>query len=652
MDNEKRLFLAFALSMLVILTFSWNNAKNAPKPKTTTATQQEQSASDQSISSATPTASIQTPPDATSAQQQVAAGWQWLETDEQTATDDEVVVESDRYRIRFSKQGGEPVSWQLLKYPQLFAEERYLKLRTEHGPVVEQEIAELELQMLEQEKQDDEQQPVNAINPLFDPGRAGLVIRWGGNVVDRNIAYTCDSSNVTVSGETEVVFHADFDGVTLEKRYTFYPDDYKVDLELRLINKSANPMAFREQGFYDVNWQGGFGFTSLRLDAENNAHIQIGGSVKTKLHKALMKEFQITSGNTPVFLDSQLAGYRFPTKVVPNEDGEQVGWVGVSQKYFLAAIITNTPTETALEGLISPTDEELRFNKPMTGLRMSMEPSLPAGATHTDRFTIYVGPKDVKDMEKADSTLEDARHMFLFSSVTGPIASWMLWLLQSFYSILPNYGVCIILLTLLIKGMMFPVMQKQMRSMRKMQALQPHINQLKEQYKDDPQKMQKEQMELFRKHKVNPLGGCLPILITIPIFVALYSTFYLSVELRGAPFFGWINDLSQPDAAFYIPWGSTILDINILPIAYTLLMFISMSMQKIDNPNAAAMKFMPFIFVFIFWHIASGVILYFVVSMLIDVTQRFIIEKTHSEDPLTPPPKEKKKSAARSKKKA
>ena len=278
-----------------------------------------------------------------------------------------------------------------------------------------------------------------------------------------------------------------------------------------------------------------------------------------------------------------------------------------------------------------------------------MDPLLPVGASHVDRFTLYVGPKDVKDLAMADSTLEDARQYFMFNSFTGPIAAWMLWLLQAFYSLVPNYGVCIILLTLLIKLMMFPVMQKQMHSMRKMQALQPHINQLKEQYKDEPQKLQKEQMDLFRKHKVNPLGGCLPILITIPIFVALYSTFSLSVELRGAPFFGWITDLSQPDAAFYVPLASYIIDINILPIAYTLLMFISMSMQKMEGPNAAAMKIMPFVFVFIFWQIASGVILYFVISMLIDVIQRIIIEKTHNEELLPPPQKEKKRPAARKK---
>ncbi len=649
MNNEKRLFLAFALSMLVIMAFSWNNARNASQRQTQQQGQETATPSGQSILSASPSIT-QTESGQTEEQPQTpppANGWGWVKTSP-NSTEDEVIVESERYQIRFSKQGGAPISWRLLRYPQLFAKERFLKLEQEYGSAAEKEIAQLELQMSQQAEG---QQPVNAINPLFDAGRAGMVIRWGQDLFDNDVVYTCDVDTVTVTGETEVVFRSAHQDIILEKRYRFFPDSYKVDLDLRLINQTSQPLDFVEQAFYDINWQGGFGFTSLRTDAANDAHVQLGGSVTTTMYPDLEKRFQVAGYTTPVFLDTQLAGYRFPSALVPNEEGEQVGWVGVSQKYFLSAIINHTPTSSAIQGLMGPTDSELRFSKPMMGVRMRMAPSLPAGASHVDRFTLYVGPKDVNELAKADSTLEDARQYFLFSGFTGPIASWMLWLLQSLYSLVPNYGICIILLTLLIKVLMFPVMQKQMHSMKKMQALQPHINQLKEQYKDDPQKMQKEQMDLFRKHKVNPLGGCLPILVTIPIFIALYSTFSLSVELRGAPFFGWITDLSQPDAAFYIPLFSYIIDINILPIAYTLLMFISMSMQKMEGPNAAVMKIMPFIFVFIFWQIASGVILYFVISMLIDVIQRIVIEKTHKEDPIPSPQTEKKRPAAKKKKK-
>ena len=147
-------------------------------------------------------------------------------------------------------------------------------------------------------------------------------------------------------------------------------------------------------------------------------------------------------------------------------------------------------------------------------------------------------------------------------------------------------------------------------------------------------KMQKEQMELFRKHKVNPLAGCLTMLPTIPIFIALYATFAMSVELRGEPFIWWIKDLSMPDSAFYIPLGGTVFTINILPIAYALLMLWNTSRQKVEGPNATAMQIIPLVFVFIFWSIASGVILYFVINILMDLIQRILMDKFSPHEPV------------------
>ncbi|MDX9752593.1 MAG: membrane protein insertase YidC, partial [bacterium] len=253
--------------------------------------------------------------------------------------------------------------------------------------------------------------------------------------------------------------------------------------------------------------------------------------------------------------------------------------------------------------------------------------------SYTDQFKLYVGPIDEDYLVKAQEGLEDVRQIALRSFI-APIDNLMLKLLKGFHFLVPNYGIAIILLTLLVKVLMFPLYHKQMESMRKMQALQPHINALKEQYKDDAQKLQKEQMELFKKHKVNPLAGCLTMLPMLPIFIALYATFGMSVELRGEPFLWWITDLSAPDSAFYLPIGSSIITINILPIAYAILMIWSTSLQKMEGPNATMMKVLPLIFVFIFWNIASGVILYFVVNIFIDLVQRIITEKLYPSEPI------------------
>ncbi|MGC9328958.1 MAG: membrane protein insertase YidC, partial [Candidatus Hinthialibacter sp.] len=267
--------------------------------------------------------------------------------------------------------------------------------------------------------------------------------------------------------------------------------------------------------------------------------------------------------------------------------------------------------------------------------------TLSDGATHSDKFILYVGPISEDDLVKAGEGFEEARQIFL-RSIVGPIAHIMLRLLQGIYKIIPNYGLVIIVLTLLMKILMFPIYQKQIHTTKKMQALQPQINALKEKYKNDQQKLQKEQMELFRKHKVNPLSGCLTMLTTIPIFIALYATFAMAVELRGAPFFGWIQDLSAPDNAFFLPISSYIIPVNILPIAYAVLMLWSTSQQSMEGPNAAAMKILPLIFVFIFWTIASGVILYFVVSIFLDVCQRLIMDKLKGDGPAPPKPAQSK----------
>lgn len=643
MDTEKRLMLAFALSMLVILTFSWLNADQQQPPQRNPQSESSSAQRAGSIASATPTVSAEPDlPDRSPAAVSSQEAWNWLESSE---TEGEAVVESPgRYRIVFSKQGGQPVSWQLLNYEQLFAERRFLELRSEHGTPLQRDLAQSELTLLEQIESNGDKPPVNAINPFYSAGRSGLAIRWGGGRLDRDIAYESSADSLTVGGDAErLVFTSRQNGVRIEKVYRFEPESYRIEFEVHIINETEETLPFDRDGFYDLNWEGGFGFTSLRIDAMNSVHVQRDGSLESLPQEQLMNSVAIDDSMREVFLSGQAPRYSFPAETLRNQE---VGWVGIGQKYFLAAIIPQMPTQFALRGLSSPRSDEFRFSKPMAGVRMGMDALLP-GVAHVDRFTLYVGPMDEKEMAKAEADLQDARPMFL-RSFTGPIANWMLDLLQAFYSLTPNYGVAIILLTLLVKILMFPVMHKQLKSMRKMQALQPQINALKEQYKDDPQKLQKEQLELFRRHKVNPLGGCLPIFITIPIFIALYATFSLSVELRGAPFIWWINDLSQPDAAFYLPLGAWILDINILPVAYAVLMFISMNMQKIEGPNAAVMKIMPFIFVFFFWSIASGVILYFVVSMMIDVLQRLAMERMSKDEPLPEPEPVKKRKQGKS----
>ncbi len=626
MNTEKRLALCFALSMLIIILFSWYSQKMnppAPKPRQTqtdrttpTPTQPNEFKKEEAV---------QEEPEKKPTK--VEGPWSWLTKEDLHDSTENVLVESELYRVEFTKNGAIPVSWELLKFKELFKDPRYLKLAKKTGDRSQRQKAQLELSFY-QKSQETGPQPVDAIDPTFAPGKAGFIMKWGKTMTGREVAYQCNVDRLYVNQPKDVVFEYRQGDLSIEKIFRFYPDNYHVDLQIRITNHSDEKISFDEENFYDLAWFGGFGFPSMRDDAVNNAYLEMGGDTNIQPKTALLNELKKKQADL-------LPDYK---SFVVAEKGTTVNWAGVDQKYFLAAIVPEMLTEFALKGVSSPGGEANYVMKPMAGVRMTVDPIL-AGAKHVDRFKLYVGPKEDDALNEAEPALTNSRQIFL-KSFTGPISKLMLKLLQGFYSIVPNYGVAIILITLLVKLLMLPLYTKQMHSMKKMQALQPQINALKEKYKDEPQKMQKEQMELFRKHKVNPLSGCLTMLPTIPIFIALYATFGMALELRGAPFFGWIHDLSAPDGAFYIPLGSFIFTVNILPIAYAGLMLISTSQQKVEGPNATMMKVFPLIFVFFFWKIASGVILYFVISIFIDFIQRIMMDKFKTEPSL---PEGKKK---------
>ena len=195
----------------------------------------------------------------------------------------------------------------------------------------------------------------------------------------------------------------------------------------------------------------------------------------------------------------------------------------------------------------------------------------------------------------------------------------LLWLMNFFGTWLPgqNYGVAIILLTVLVKVVFYPLSLKSMRSMKAMQGLQPQLNALRSKYKSDPQRFQREQMEMFRKHGVNPMGGCLPMVVQIPIFYALYLTLQYSVELQGAPFLLWISDLSKKDPYYVLP----------------ILMGISMLVQQKMTPTvgdprqAQIMLIMPVVFTFMFLEFPTGLVLYWLVNNVLSIAQQSLIDR-------------------------
>ncbi|MFW5906683.1 MAG: membrane protein insertase YidC, partial [Desulfobia sp.] len=206
----------------------------------------------------------------------------------------------------------------------------------------------------------------------------------------------------------------------------------------------------------------------------------------------------------------------------------------------------------------------------------------------------------------------------------------MLYLLQFLYSFLHNYGWAIIMTTFIVKAIFWPISHKGMKSMKTMQKLQPKMAKLREKYKDDKETLNKEMMQLYRTYKVNPVGGCLPLVAQIPVFVALYKVLLQTIELRHAPFMLWINDLSAPERlhiGFDIPF------LGGIPVL-TLLMGLTMYWQQKMTPTtgdptqAKIMKFLPVIFIFVFINFSAGLVLYMLVTNLLAIAQQYYINRT------------------------
>jgi YidC/Oxa1 family membrane protein insertase len=216
------------------------------------------------------------------------------------------------------------------------------------------------------------------------------------------------------------------------------------------------------------------------------------------------------------------------------------------------------------------------------------------------------------------------------------LAKPCLWLMNSIYAVIPNYGIAIIILTLITKILLFPLGTKSYKSMQQMKRLQPLIQEIREKYKDDKKKQNEETMALYRTYKINPLGGCLPMVVQIPVFFALYRMLYSAIELRHAPFFLWINDLSAPDRLlrfdFSIPFMQPPYGIPVLTIIMGATMLLQQKMQPPmgDATQAKIMMLMPLIFTFIFINFSSGLVLYWLVNNVFSIAQQYYTNKRNA----------------------
>ncbi|WP_457573518.1 membrane protein insertase YidC [Desulfolithobacter sp.] len=298
-----------------------------------------------------------------------------------------------------------------------------------------------------------------------------------------------------------------------------------------------------------------------------------------------------------------------------------VTWAAYEDNYFICALI---PLESTTRMVTMAAAGEKVHTIVAEGVTQ-----LAPGAVQEFKYKMYFGPKKLSILKETGYELSRAINFGWFDIIAKP----MLWLLNFFYDYVGNYGVAIILLTVLIKGIFWPITSKGMKSMKNMQKLQPKVAKLKEKYKDDPQRMNQEMMALYKTYKVNPLGGCLPMFLQIPFFFALYKVLLMSIELRHAPFMLWITDLSAPDRLWI---GIDIPVLHGIPVL-TLLMGASMYLQQKMTPTTAdptqakIMQWLPVLFTFMFINFASGLVLYWFVNNLLSILQQQLINRQTSK---------------------
>ncbi|MGD0281021.1 MAG: membrane protein insertase YidC [Dissulfurispiraceae bacterium] len=286
----------------------------------------------------------------------------------------------------------------------------------------------------------------------------------------------------------------------------------------------------------------------------------------------------------------------------PKTFKEGVKWIAQEDKYFFSSLVPKGPVD------------EVRFwNKDNDALAAAEF----KGGVNT--YMLYIGPKENDRLQQYHAGLEYVIDFGFFSIIARPL----FWILKLFFKVSHNYGVAIIILTTCVRIPFIPLVSKGQQSMKKLQEIQPRMAEIREKYKKEPERMQKEVMELYKKHKVNPMGGCLPMVLQIPVFFALYKVLLISIELRGAPFMLWIHDLSSKDPSYVLP----------IVMGITMVIQQKMTPSSMDPMQQKMMMIMPVVFTFMFLSFPAGLVLYWLVNNLLSIGQQFYTNRKLKNQP-------------------
>ncbi|MFC1856951.1 membrane protein insertase YidC [Thermodesulfobacteriota bacterium] len=383
------------------------------------------------------------------------------------------------------------------------------------------------------------------------------------------------------------------DGIIVEKTFRFSPETYLIDMRVNIKNASIQP--FKDSLFLSL-------VSPPPTDTSAYGFEGPSAFIDNKLEQIKIKKIEDKSIYTG-----------------------KVGWIALEDRYFMTSIIPQNSGESGMHLFLNP-DSVLKNQY------MSPESSIHPGAQGVYEFKLFFGPKSMNILNGLGYDLKRAIDFGWFDFIAKPC----LWFMNFIYGFIPNFGFAIIILTIVTKIVLWPLGTKSYKSMSEMKKIQPLMAEIREKHKTDKKKMNEELMGLYRVYKINPLGGCLPMIVQLPVFIALYRMLYEAIELRHAPFFWWINDLSAPDRLFRFGF-----DIPLMQPPYgipvlTIIMGASMLLQQKMSPppgdpnQAKMMMLMPIIFTFIFINFSSGLVLYWLVNNILSMAQQYYTTKKFS----------------------
>lgn len=445
------------------------------------------------------------------------------------------------------------------------------------------------------------------------------------------------SSNLTnyyykISGKDSLVVNYVFtnsENRTIKKSFVIYGNDYASKVDIELENMEDIISSYR----YDIVWANGINFVE-----------------KNSVDEASQANASAYSGGEQVIVDAASVG----EKVTKDINGK-VEWTALRDKYFAVIVSPDKPSSDGgayFEGthIQYPVGTREFYN-------VSLKVPFKNQNHQKDSFRLYIGPIDydiLKSYGRNFEALFDFGGFLGLKIIIRPISEYVfLPLLQFLHSFIPNFGLVIIVFSIIIKLLLHPLTRQSLKSMKKMQLLQPKINELKEKLKEDPQKLQKETMKLYSTYGINPMGGCLPMLLQMPIFIALWSLLNVVIDIRQQPFMLWIDNLSAPDVIFRLPFKIPLFGIDVvsgLALAMGITMFVQQKMTVKDPSQKSLVYIMPVMMTLMFMGLPSGLNLYYFMFNALSIGQQYYVNhRKGGEEELVPVanPKQKKGFMAR-----